>query len=120
MLMPRTAAYTGASHPVLTWTMRVLRAGQLAMLLAFTVYFVSVQVNAVAYLAGRHHPVVPGTTPPVPLDSAAAAAADITVGLGFEAIAVLVVCIAIAVTEARTSELSRGRVPRRSGRSDYP
>jgi len=40
---------------VMTETLRVLRATQLAMLLLFFAYFVSVQVNAVAYLAGRKH-----------------------------------------------------------------
>jgi len=50
---PRGGAGTPVSrHPVPTWTLRVLRAAQLAMLLAFVAYFVSVQVNAAAYLAG--------------------------------------------------------------------
>jgi hypothetical protein len=41
-----------ASHPVLNWT---LGAAQLAMMLIFAAYCVSVQISAVAYLAGRHH-----------------------------------------------------------------
>jgi hypothetical protein len=78
-------------HPVLTWTLRALRAAQLALLFLFVAYFVSVQVNAIAYLAGRKHPLVPGTVPSVPLDSAIATAADITAGLIVEsAIAVIV------------------------------
>jgi len=87
-------------HPVLTWTLRVLRAAQLALLLVFVAYFVCVQVNAVAWLAGRKHPLVPGTVPPVPLDSAMAAAADITAGLILEAVAVIIVFIMTALFRA--------------------
>ena len=74
---------------------------QLAMLLLFVAYFVSVQVNAVAYLAGRKHPLVSGTVPPVPLDSALAATADITAGLIVEAVAAIVVFIVIALFVGR-------------------
>ena len=81
-------------HPVTAWTLRVLRAAQLAMLLAFVAYFVSVQVNAAAYLAGRDHPVVGGTVPPAALDSTAAAVTDIVAGLAFEAVAAVILFIA--------------------------
>jgi hypothetical protein len=84
-------------HPVLTWTLRALRAAQLAFLFLFVAYFVSVQVNAIAYLAGRKHPLVPGTVPPVPLDSAIAAAADITAGLIVEAVTAVIVSIMTAL-----------------------
>jgi hypothetical protein len=77
-------------HPVLTWTLRALRAAQLAMLLLFAAYFVSVQLNAAAYLAGRNRPVVRGAVPPVALGSTAAAVADIIAGLAFEAVAALI------------------------------
>jgi hypothetical protein len=87
-------------HPVLTWTLRALRAAQLAMLLLFTAYFVSVQINATAYLAGRNRPVVRGTVPPVALGSIAAAVADITAGLIFEAVAALILFIATALLRA--------------------
>jgi hypothetical protein len=76
----------------------VLRAAQLALLLCFVAYFVSVQVNAIAYLAGRHRPIVGGTAPPVPLDSNLAAAGDIIAGLAFEAIAALIIFIAVALS----------------------
>ena len=86
----------GSRHPVLTWTLRVLRVAQLALLLCFAAYFVSVQVNAIAYLAGRHRPIVGGTAPPVPLDSNLSAAGDITAGLAFEAIAAVIIFIVVA------------------------
>jgi hypothetical protein len=70
------------------------------LMLLFVIYFVSVQVNAIAYLAGRNHPVVGGTTPPVPLNSTAAAIADIIAGLLFEAIAALIVLIVITLLSA--------------------
>jgi hypothetical protein len=95
--MPRTPASAGARHPALTWTLRVLRAAQLALLLCFVAYFASVQVNAVAYLAGRNGPVVRGADPPLPLTSGLAAVADIMAGLVVEAIAALVVFIAVSV-----------------------
>ena len=85
---------------VLTGTLRVLRAAQLAVLLIFVAYFVSVQVNAIAYLAGKRHPLVSGTVPPAPLDSALAAGADITAGLIVEAVTALAVFIAIALFRA--------------------
>ncbi len=62
-------------HPVLAWTLRVLRGAQLALLLLLLAYFVSVQINAVAYLAGTKHPIIGGTASPVPLHSDAAAVA---------------------------------------------
>jgi hypothetical protein len=85
----------GSMHPVLTWTLRVLRAAQLGLLLCFVAYFVSVQVNAIAYLTGRHRPIVGGTAPPVPLDSNLSAAGDITAGFVFEAIAALIFFIVV-------------------------
>ena len=77
-------------NPVLVGTLWVLRVARLALLLAFVAYFVSVQINAAAYLAGRTHPIVGGTVPPAPLDSDGAAVADIIGGLVFEAIAALI------------------------------
>jgi len=82
-------------HPILTWALRVLRAAELALLLCFVAYFVSVQVNAIAYLTGRHRPIVVGTAPPVPLDSNLSAAGDITAGPAFEAIAALIFFIVV-------------------------
>jgi hypothetical protein len=87
-------------HPVLTWTLWILRAARLVMLLLFVAYFVCVQVNAAAYLAGRNRPIVGGTVPPVPLGSDAAAVADIITGLVFEAIAALIVFIVVALFRA--------------------
>jgi hypothetical protein len=84
--------------------LRAIGVAQLAMLLLFVAYFVSVQINAVAYLAGRHHAVVGGTAPPLPLDSAGAAVADIAAGLVCEAIAALVVCIAAALLQGAIRE----------------
>lgn len=87
-------------HPVLTGTLRVLWAARLVLLLLYVAYFVSVQINAAAYLAGRNHPMVGGAAPPVPLDSDVAAVADIIAGLVFEAIATLVVFIVAALFRA--------------------
>jgi hypothetical protein len=80
--------------------LRALRAAQLAMLLLFAAYFVCVQVNAAAYLAGRTRLVVRGAVPPVALGSTAAAVADITAGLVFEAVAALILFIATALFRA--------------------
>jgi hypothetical protein len=97
----RGRVHPPARHPVLTWT---LGAAQLAMLLLFAAYFVCVQINAVAYLAGRRHAIIGGTTPPLPLDSAGAAVADIIAGLVCEAIAAIIVFIAIALSSAAIRE----------------
>jgi len=101
VLKPRTAGSTRVAHPALIWVLRLVRGVQLAMVLCFVVYFLSVQVNAVAYLTGRHRPLVGGATPAVPLDGAAAAVADIVVGLAFEAIAALIVFVVVAVIRKR-------------------
>ena len=88
-------------RPVLSWMLRVLWAARLALLLLFTAYFVSVQTNAVAYLAGRNDPIAGGSAPPVPLHSDVAAAADIIAGLAFEALAALIVFIMVALFHTR-------------------
>jgi hypothetical protein len=105
---------TGSRHPVLTWTLRVLRVAQLALLLCFVAYFVSVQVNAIAYLAGRHRPIVGGTAPPVPLDSNSAAAGDIIAGLAFEAIAALIIFVAVALACTVIRRRYKGQRPKRA------
>jgi hypothetical protein len=81
-------------HPVPGWTLRFLRAAQLALLLVFIAHFVSVQVNAAAYLAGRDHPVV----------GAAAAVIDIVAGLAFEAVAAVILFIAAVMLRALIRE----------------
>lgn len=87
---------------------RVLWAARLALLLLFIAYFVSVQVNAVAYLAGRNDPIVGGAAPPVPLHSGFAAAADIIAGLAFEALAAFIVFIMVALFRARRWSVTGG------------
>jgi hypothetical protein len=84
-------------RPVLT----LLRAAGLVTILLFAVYWVCVQVDAIAYLAGKRNAIIGGMTPPVPVDSDAMAAVDIVIGLIFEAIAALIVSIAAAVAVAR-------------------
>jgi hypothetical protein len=74
------------------------------MLLLFVAYFVSVQINAAAYLAGRNRPVVGGTVPPAALHSTAAAVTDIIAGLVFEAVAALILFIAAALLRAAIQE----------------
>jgi hypothetical protein len=82
------------------------------MLLLFVAYFVSVQINASAYLAGRNRPVVRGAVPPVALGSSAAAAADIIAGLVVEAVAALILFIVAASLRAlireRKDAITRG------------
>jgi len=107
----------GSRHPVLAWTLRMLRAAQLALLLCFVAYFVSVQVNAIAYLAGRHRPIVGGTAPPAPLDSNLAAAGDIIAGLAFEAIAALIIFIVVALSCAVIRRRCKDWRPKRADAS---
>lgn len=77
------------------------RAAALVAMLLFAAYWVCVQINAIAYLAGERSAIIGGTTPPVPISSDSVAAADIVVGLIFEAIAALIVSVAVAVAVAR-------------------
>lgn len=100
----RRAGVPPGRHPVLTWILRVVLAARLAMLLLFVAYVVSVQVNAVAYLAGSSRPIVGGTAPPTPLDSAAAAVAYVIAGLVFEAVAAFIILIAVVLLRARIRE----------------
>jgi|SRR5579872_1432727 len=80
-------------HPVL-W---LLRAAAFVIQLLAVAYFVCVQINAIAYLAGRHAAIISGTTPPVRIDGDAAAVGDIVVGLVFEAVVALIVAIMVAI-----------------------
>ena len=82
------------------------------MMLIFAAYFVSVQINAVAYLAGSRHAIVGGTTPPIPLDSAGAAVTDIAVGLLLEALAALDLLIVVLLSRAAISEAIGRHRPR--------
>lgn len=93
--MSRRSRSGRASNPALNWTLGIV---QLVMLFLFVVYFASVQINAVAYLAGRHQAIVGGTTPPVPLDSTGAAVTDIAAGLLCEALFAIDVLIAVLVS----------------------
>jgi hypothetical protein len=88
----------------LRWLLRIralLRGAALVMALLFCIYFACVQVNAIAYLAGRGTAIIGGMTPPVPIRSGAAAAADILIGLVIEGFTALVATIAIAMAFAR-------------------
>jgi hypothetical protein len=67
------------------------------MALLFCAYFVCVQINAIAYLAGNGRAIISGTAPPVPLHSYVAATADILIALIIEAFTALVTAIAIAM-----------------------
>ena len=75
----------------------LLSAIALVMDVLFFVDFVCVQINAVAYLAGRRGAIISGTTPPIAIHSGAAAAANILIGLIIEAFAALVTAIATAM-----------------------
>jgi hypothetical protein len=95
--MKSETALRARRRGVLGWTLRILRVIQFVMVLVFVAYFVCVQINAVAYLAGRSKALIPGAAPPVALHSGMAAAADILAGLVFEAVAALIIFIALAV-----------------------
>jgi hypothetical protein len=80
-------------HPVM-W---LLRAAVFVVQLLAVAYFVCVQINAIAYLAGKHGAIISGTAPPVRIDSVAAAAGDIVIGLVFEAVVALIVAIVASI-----------------------
>jgi hypothetical protein len=80
-------------HPVM-W---LLRAAVFVIQLLGVAYFVCVQINAIAYLAGKHGALVGGTAPPVRIDSVAAAFGDIVIGLVFEAVVALIVAIVVSI-----------------------
>ncbi len=94
---PRGRAGGRAGNPVLNWTLGIV---QLVMLFLFVVYFLCVQIAAVAYLAGSRHGIVGGATPPLHLDSIGAAVTDIAAGLLCEALFAIDVLIAILVSRA--------------------
>jgi hypothetical protein len=84
----------------------LFRAAAFVLQLLFGVYFVCVQINAVAYLAGRRGAVISGTTPPVRIDSVAAAVGDMVIGLVFEAVIAVIAAIMIGIA---LSSLRDGR-----------
>jgi hypothetical protein len=94
---PRGRAVGRAGNPVLNWTLGI---AQLVMLFLFVLYFLCVQIAAVAYLAGSRHGIVGGATPPLHLDSIGAAVTDIAAGLLCEALFAIDVLIAILVSRA--------------------
>jgi len=87
--------------------MWLLRAAVFVMQLLGVAYFVCVQINAIAYLAGKRGAIISGTTPPVGIDGVAAAAADIVIGLIFEAVVALIVAIVLAITLTNLRDASR-------------
>lgn len=91
-------------HPAM-W---LLRAVAFVMQLLLVAYFVCVQINAIAYLAGKRGAIISGTTPPVRIDGVAAAVGDIVIGLVFEAVVALIVAIVVAI--ALTSLRDAGRL----------
>jgi hypothetical protein len=103
-----------SNNPVM-WA---IRAAVLMMQLLFVAYFVCVQINAIAYLAGKHSAVIGGVKPPAPIGSDTAAIINIVVGLVFEAVVALIVAIvsAIALTSLRDARrLAELRKRRASG-----
>jgi len=87
--------------------MWLLRAAAFVVQLLLVAYFVCVQINAIAYLAGKRGTIVGGTTPPVRIDSVAAAAGDIVIGLAFEAVVALIAAIAVATLLTRMRDTRR-------------
>jgi hypothetical protein len=97
-------------HPAM-W---LLRAAVFVMQFLGVAYFVCVQINAIAYLAGKRGVVISGTTPPVRIDGVAAAMGDIVIGLVFEAVVALIVAIVVAIMLTSLRDASRlARIRRR-------
>ena len=79
----------------------LLRVAGLVTVLLFAVYWVCVQINAIAYIVEKTSTIIGGITPPVPIRSDAIAALDVVIGLIFEAIAAAIVSIAVGVAVAK-------------------
>jgi len=87
--------------------MWLFRAAVFVIQFLAVAYFVCVQINAIAYLAGKRGPIISGTAPPVRIDGVAAAVGDIVIGLVFEAVVALVVAIVVAITLTGLRDASR-------------
>jgi hypothetical protein len=81
------------------------------MVLLLVIYFLFVQVNAIAYLVGMRNTGFGGASPPVPIHNDPTAIANIVVGLLFEAIAALIFFVALAMLRQaiRDRHLARRR-----------
>jgi hypothetical protein len=102
--------------------LRGFRAAAFAMQFLFVAYFACVQVNAIAYLAGKHGAIIGGAKPPVPIDSVPAAAGDIAIGLIIEAIVALITAIATAaaLTSLRDARQFAALRKRKASQAERP
>jgi hypothetical protein len=102
------------------FVLRPLLGAQFVMELLFVWYFVCVQINAIAYLAGKRSAVITGTTPPARIDCVVAAVGDIVAGLVFEAVVALIwaIAIAFALTSLREARRVFAIRRRKAGRAD--
>ncbi len=83
------------------------------MILLMVIYFVFVQANAIAYLAGKRNTGFGGASPPVPIHSDPAAIVNIAVGLVFEAIATVIFFVAFVVLRQAIGDQRLARRRRR-------
>jgi hypothetical protein len=102
------------------FVLRPLLAAQFVMEFLFVWYFICVQINAVAYLAGKRGAVISGATPPVRIGSVVAAVGDIVAGLVFEAAVALtsVIASAFVLTSLREARRVAAIRRRKAGRAD--
>lgn len=83
--------------PVVSGLLWLSRAARLVMVLLVVIYFVFVQANAIAYLAGMRNTGFGGASSPVPIHNDPTAIVIIVVGLLFEAIAALIFFVSLAM-----------------------
>jgi hypothetical protein len=80
--------------------MRALDVIRIVLMLLFIVYLISMQAEAVAYLAGSRNTGFAGATPPIPFDSDVDAVADIIMGLVSEVLFGLILLITSVFTRS--------------------
>lgn len=99
--MPTPARRRLATLSGVKWALEAVR---MVLMLVFVAYFVSVQVEAIAYLAGKHRAGSWGSSAPIPIDGVARAIGDILVGLFWEIIFGLIFLIAGVLIHAESQE----------------
>jgi hypothetical protein len=92
----RSGRHTTSS--VILWALEAVR---MVLMLCFVAYFLSVQVVAIAYLAGSRGS---GSWAPIPIDGVGAAIGDILIGLFWEIIFGLIFVIAGLLVHAKFQE----------------
>ena len=103
--VPAVPSAASRSSSVVLW---VLEAVRMVLMLCFVAYFLSVQVAAIAYLAGSRSG--SGSSAPIPLDGVGAAIGDILIGLFWEIIFGLIFVIAGLLIHAQFRERRGARL----------